>query len=84
MQLGSCWLIRNFPHRGISLSVIPATVPVFMSGILVCTVPKGGVISGLLHQGMRARLSQKMWQLVAQAVPAELPGLCHHEAKLWH
>lgn len=26
---------------------------------------------------------KKMWQLVAQAIPAEQPVLCHREAKLW-
>lgn len=59
MQLGSCWCNRNATHGGISLSVIQATVPVSMSGTLVCTVPKErDVISGLLHQDMTPRLSE--------------------------
>lgn len=85
MQLGSCWFNKNVTHRGISISVIQATVPVSMSGTLVCTVPKeGDVISGLLHQDMRPRLSEENVAVVSQAVPAEQPVLCHHKATLWH
>lgn len=81
MRLGNCWLNRNFTHRGISLSVIRATVPVSMGGTLVCTV--------LWYQDCFTKTwdpdyQKKTWQLVAQAVPAEQPVLCHHEAMLWH
>lgn len=61
IQLGSCWMNRNVTPRGISLSVIQATVPVFTSGISFCTVPKeGDMISGLFHQGMEQRLSEEI------------------------
>lgn len=47
----------------------------------VCKVPKeGDVISGLFHQGIKYRLSEEN----VAAFPAEQPGLCHHEAELWH
>lgn len=52
---------RNVTPRGISLSVVQTSVPIFMSGTLVClrSSQEGDVISGLFHQGIEHRLSEE-------------------------